>query len=217
MAPLLRWGLRGGALLALILGGHQIMGMVTGWLDVTVLPHTEGVLHGAILGGTAVYVVLMAIPFVPGAEIGLTLLTALGGVLAPLIYLATATSLTLAYLAGRLLPADLLRRGLAALGLHRAAGFVTRAAAMTEADLQQHLTGPALPRALRAVLRYRYVTLALLINMPGNVVLGGGGGIAMMAGLSRLFKPVPFVLTVLLAVLPVPLLFYLGTLQTAPA
>ena len=81
---------------------------------------------------------------------------------------------------------------------------------MTEADLQTQLAGVDAPRALRSVLQHRYVVLAVLLNLPGNVVLGGGGGLAMMAGLSRLFHPLPFVLTVLLAVLPVPLAFYLG-------
>ena len=39
-------------------------------------------------------------------------------------------------------------------------------------------------RLLPFLLRYRYVALALAFNLPGNAVLGGGGGIAMMAGLS---------------------------------
>lgn len=212
MAAIARWALRAAALLALILGGHQVIDLVSDWLDLTLLPHTEDMLHRAIVTGTAAYVVLMALPFVPGAEIGLTLLTALGGTLAPLVYLATAASLTLAYLVGLLLPADLLRRALQGLGLHRAAAFVARAAAMTEADLSHTLARDTTPRALRGVLRYRYVTLALLINMPGNVVLGGGGGIALMAGLSRLFRPIPFLLTVLIAVLPVPLVFYASSL-----
>lgn len=212
MAALIRWTLRGLALLALILGGHEVIKLVSGWLDLTLLPHTEDLLHRAIVTGTVAYVVLMALPFVPGAEIGLTLLTALGGALAPLVYLATATSLTLAYLAGLLLPPDVLCRAFAALGLRRASSFVGRAAAMTESDLQVHLSGANVPRLLHGVLRYRYVTLAVLINLPGNVVLGGGGGIALMAGLSRLFKPIPFLLTVLIAVLPVPLLFFVGAL-----
>lgn len=38
----------------------------------------------------------------------------------------------------------------------------------------------------------RYVALAVLLNIPGNVVIGGGGGIAFAAGMTRLFSfPLP--------------------------
>jgi hypothetical protein len=197
-------------LLGLIIGGHKVIELVNSWLDLSLLPHTEDMLHHAIVSGTAAYVMLMAIPFVPGAEIGLTLLTALGGALAPLVYLATATSLMVAYIIGRLLPPVVLKRGLAGLGLNRAANFVEEAAEMTDEDFLQRFELMPVPTALKMLLRYRYFALALAINMPGNIVLGGGGGIAMMAGLSRMFEPLPFLLTVLIAVLPVPLIFFAG-------
>ena len=137
MAPLIRWLLRALALAALIVGGHEVVGIVTSWLDLALWPHTEDMLHRAIISGTAAYVVLMAIPFVPGAEIGLTLLTAMGGALAPLIYLATAASLMIAYLVGRLLPPKLLQRGLTGLGLKRAATIVQDGSAMTNDEAQR--------------------------------------------------------------------------------
>lgn len=211
MAPLVRWALRAAVLAGLIVGGHEIIGVVTSWLDLTLLPHTEDMLHRAIVSGTAAYVVLMAVPFVPGAEIGFTLLTGMGGALAPLIYLATATSLMIAFLIGRFLPSTLLQKGLSGMGLKRAAATMQEAASMTDDDLQAKLRAMSSGK-MGVLLRYRYVALALAVNMPGNVVLGGGGGIAMVAGLSRLFEPLPFLLTILLAVLPVPLLFYLGSL-----
>ena len=212
MATIAPWLVRGLFLLVLIYGGHQLIDVIVSWLDLALLPHTEDMLHRAIIAGTAAYVVLMAVPFVPGAEIGLTLLAVLGGAIAPLIYLATATSLMLAYMIGRLLPPSLLQRGMSSLGLIRAAEFVEEAARMSPEDFQVRLTSASAPRILKPLLRYRYVALALAINMPGNVVLGGGGGIAMMAGLSRFFEPLPSLLTILIAVLPVPLLFYFGRL-----
>jgi hypothetical protein len=51
--------------------------------------------------------------------------------------------------------------------------------------------------------------LACLFNLPGNVVLGGGGGIALLAGLSRLYAPLPMAVTVALAVAPVPLAIWI--------
>jgi hypothetical protein len=60
-------------------------------------------------------------------------------------------------------------------------------------------------------LRYRYVALALAVNTPGNSVIGGGGGIMMIAGLSGLFTPAATFLTVAVAVSPVPLaMMFLG-------
>lgn len=212
MASLTRWFVFALLLLFLIVSGHQIVGTVGAWLNLTLLPHTEDMLHLAIIVGTTAYMVLLAIPFVPAAEIGLLLLTVLGGAIAPLIYLATAASFMIAYLIGRLLPPSLLQRGFSSLGLHRAAEFVDESASMTAEDYHKKLASASIPTPLRVLLRYRYLALVLAINMPGNAVFGGGGGIAMMAGLSRQFDPLPFLLTILIAVLPVPLLFYIGRL-----
>ncbi|PUB11023.1 hypothetical protein [Yoonia sediminilitoris] len=212
MATIIRGLLRVAALLALIFFGHEVIAVVSSWLEIKLMPHTEDMLHRSIVAGTIVYVVLMAIPFVPGAEIGLTLLTALGGALAPLVYLATAVSLMTAYLVGRLMPASVLQRGLSAVGLARMAALVGEAATLTDADLQQRLATMTASPFLKSLLRYRYIALALAVNMPGNIVIGGGGGIALMAGLSRMFTPVSFLLTILIAVLPVPLLFYVSAL-----
>lgn len=212
MAAVIRWGVRGLVLLALILGGQQVVGLVGSWLDISLMPHSEDMLHRSILAGIVVYVVVLALPFVPGAEIGLMLLTVLGGPIAPLVYLATALSLMISYAVGRLLPRTLLQRGLTRLGLVRAARLVARASEKTYEDFQDGLVNSATPKLLRILFRFRYVALILVINMPGNLILGGGGGIALMAGLSRAFAPLPFLLAVLIAVLPVPLAFYIGRL-----
>lgn len=210
MARLTRWLVRAAILILVIVLAHKMIDHVVSWLSLTLLPHTEEMMHRAILVATGLYVILMAIPFVPGAEIGLALLTAVGGSLAPMIYLATATSLTMAYLIGRLLPERYLLAGLNTLGLTRAAALVEETAGMSDADLQEKLLAGVTSKWARGVLRHRYIALLLVINLPGNVIIGGGGGIAMVAGLSRLFDPLPFILTVLIAVLPVPLMFFIG-------
>lgn len=210
MASVVRWSIRGLVLIALIAAGQQVVAAVASWLDISLMPHSEDMLHRSIVAGTVAYVILLALPFVPGAEIGLTLLTVLGGPIAPLVYLATALGLTVSYAVGRLIPAAILGRGLARLGLTRAARLAEDAAEMRYDDFQESLARSQAPKFLRSLFRFRYVALVLLINMPGNVVFGGGGGIALMAGLSRAFAPLPFLLSVLIAVLPVPLLFYIG-------
>lgn len=56
------------------------------------------------------------------------------------------------------------------------------------------------------LLRHRYLAIAVALNIPGNTVIGGGGGISLAAGMSRLFGSWRFVLTLAVAVAPVPLL-----------
>lgn len=207
---MIRWASRIALLLALLFLGNRVFTSVADWFGMTLVPESGDLMYGAILLALAAYVLLTAIPFVPGVEIGLTMMMALGGAYAPVVYLATAVSLTLAYLVGRLIPPATLSRGLLAIGLKRAAAFVTETAGMSDQELRERLLSASTSRVAQGILRYRYVALALAINAPGNVVLGGGGGLAMMAGLSRLFAPLPFFLTVLVAILPVPLLFFLG-------
>jgi hypothetical protein len=60
------------------------------------------------------------------------------------------------------------------------------------------------------LVRSRYALLAVALNTPGNSLLGGGGGLAFIAGASRLFSFWPFLAVVICAVLPVPLFFLLA-------
>lgn len=59
-------------------------------------------------------------------------------------------------------------------------------------------------------MRFRWLALALLINMPGNTVIGGGGGIAMAVGYSRTFTYPAFLTCAAVAVAPVPALVLLA-------
>jgi hypothetical protein len=64
---------------------------------------------------------------------------------------------------------------------------------------------------LKLALRYRYIAMALAVNTPGNSLIGGGGGIMIMVGLSGLFTPMQTLIAILVAVSPVPLaVFFLG-------
>jgi hypothetical protein len=155
------------------------------------------------------YALLIAIPFVPGVELGLTLMMVEGAVIAPFIWAATLLGLVLAFAAGALLPYPVLRRTLEDLRLRRAAGLV---ATLEPLDRDERLAAlrDRLPRWLSPLVRsQRYVLLAILINLPGNSVLGGGGGILLLAGMSRLFSPLATLATVAIAVAPVPILVYL--------
>lgn len=174
-------------------------------LDLQIRPDNEQQVHRAIMLGAVAYVVLLAFPFVPGAEIGLAMLAAFGPAIAPLIYICTVASMTLAYTVGRFLPIEALERLLSVLRMRRAAALVARAAPLSQEERLEMLLEGQSKRALSFLVRYRYIALALAVNTPGNSVVGGGGGIMIMAGLSGIFSPLSTVLTIVFAVSPVPL------------
>jgi hypothetical protein len=143
-------------------------------------------------------------------ELSLALFAVFGGAAAIPIYLATIFALTLSFLAGRLVPLGSLARMFAFLGLSRARDLVLRLAPMTQRQRAEMLIEALPSRVLPGVLRYRDLVLIAALNLPGNALIGGGGGIAMLAGMSGLY-PLPRFLAVLsVAVLPVPLAMLLA-------
>jgi hypothetical protein len=164
---------------------------------------------GLIAAGFVAFVLFSAVPFVPGAEIGLGLLMVMGAEGAVAVYLGMITALVLAFAAGRFVPVGWLTAGFGALGLQRARDLVAASREMSMDDRARFIAANAPARWVPYLLRHRYVALALLLNMPGNVILGGGGGIAFAAGACRLFATSAFVLTILIAVAPVPIAFLL--------
>lgn len=172
-----------------------------------------------ILTALLVYALLIATPFVPGIEIGLALLVLRGASIAPAVYLATLLGLLLAFFVGRLVPEQALERTFRDLRLRRAADMIARYSELSLPDRQAKLQ-ESLPNWLAlAAVRYRYLTLALLINLPGNAFLGGGGGLMLASGLSRLFQPGKTILTLAIAILPFPVGFWLfgGAIFGAPS
>jgi len=165
--------------------------------------------HGMFGVAFAAYVGFSAIPFVPGAEIGLGLLMALGAKGALLVYVGMIAALCIAFCAGRFVPPAWIAGAFGALGLARARDLVLTSSDLTYGERTRFLETHAPARLVPFLLRHRHVALGLLLNMPGNVILGGGGGIAFAAGASRLFSPGAFLLTILIAVAPIPLAFLL--------
>lgn len=197
--------LRLAGLIALILIAGQIAMVVKAQLNLNVSPESHPAFESAIILATMAYVALTALPFVPGAEIGMAMLTMFGASVAPLVYGATIMALCLAYGLGRLMPPRVCIALLRAIGAKKASAMICEAMDLPHAERLPHMTRGMQNPYLQKLTRYRYIGLALMINMPGNVVFGGGGGLAMAAGLSGLFAPLPFLLTIAIAVLPVPL------------
>jgi len=180
-------------------------------LDLQIRPDNEQQVHKAIMIGAVAYIGLLAMPVVPGAEIGIALLAGFGAAIAPLIYVCTVAAMMLAFKIGRFLPISALERLLRVLRLRRAADLVARAAPLSKDERVALLLEGQSKRVLHLALRYRYVAMAVAVNTPGNSIIGGGGGIMIIAGLSGIFTPLSTFLTVLLAVSPVPLaVIFLG-------
>ena len=178
-------------------------------LNLEIMPRNEQGVHRAVMFGTAAYVLLLALPFVPGAEIGIALLTSFGASIAPLVYAATVAAMMLSYTVGSLLPRSTLLWLLRFVRLRKAADLIERAGALPPEDRIGVLLEAAPPHIVGLAIKRRYIALAIAVNVPGNVLIGGGGGIMMMAGLSGIFAPVPTLLAILIGVSPVPLAIFL--------
>ena len=196
------------ALLALATWGVHLLRDA---MDLQIRPDNEQQVHRAIMLGAIAYIGLLAVPFVPGAEIGLAMLVAFGAAIAPLVYICTVASMMLAYTVGRFVPIASLEQLLRLLGMRRAASVVARAAPLSNDERLALLLAGQSKGVLSRAMRHRYIALALAVNTPGNSIVGGGGGIMMMAGLSGIFSPLSTFLTIAIAVSPVPLaMIFLG-------
>jgi hypothetical protein len=189
----------------IILGNYLSQWVIEG-LDFEITPVNEPTVHRIIITSMITYTILMAIPFVPGAEIGLGVMMILGPKIAPLVYLCALVSLFLSFMVGRLIPNKSLIKFLHDLHLRKASFFLNELEGLDSQQRFDLLIERSPKKFVPFLLKYRYLALLVVINMPGNIVLGGGGGIAMSAGMSRLFTPSLFLLTIAIAVAPIPLL-----------
>lgn len=181
----------------LFLSGLVVAGkMLTVWLDLPMLDtQSRAAMHFALL----LFILAAAIPFVPGAEIGFGLLMVLGKDAAVEVYFAMLAALLLAFTIGRLVPARFVAK------LISRAESRWRLARLRSLHRWRSLTVAA--SMFNLVVTNRHIALGAILNMPGNSILGGGGGLAMLAGASRKFSYVGFGSTIAISVLPIPLVF----------
>lgn len=198
-------------------GVHLLLGFSMGLIE-QMPPATQGMARlGVIAAMLTLYAVLIAVPFVPGIEIGITLMVLRGSDIAPAVYIATLLGLLLAYLAGRHLSYTVLHRLFLDLRLLSACRLLDEIEPLAQprrlALLRARLPG----RLGDLAVTWRHVSIAVLLNIPGNAVIGGGGGICLIAGLSGLFSTRAMAITLALAVAPVPLAVWLfGPALIAP-
>jgi len=147
------------------------------------------------------YAILLAIPFVPGIELGLIIMVLFGASGAIVAHVATVLGLLMAFAVG----SRMAERSTTNDTLGRFMAWT-----QTKAVMGKPASLLRLNSLLGALKRHRHLALAVLLNLPGNAMIGGGGGIAFMSGASREFRWPAFALTSALATAPVPLLVIAG-------
>lgn len=163
-----------------------------------------------MIAGVVFYAALLAIPFVPGIEISLALLAVFGAKVAVAVYAATVFALTISWLIGRMLPVAPIASLFGSLGLQRAKALVQSLQPLSAKQRLGVLIEHAPKRIVPVLLNHRYIAIIVALNVPGNVVIGGGGGVALLAGMSGVFSFPRFLASVSLAALPLPLVVVLA-------
>lgn len=174
-------------------------------LQLEIRPSNEEAVHRIIMTAALAYALLMAVPCVPGVEIGLAMIGMLGPPIVFLVYLCTLAGPLTSFTIGRLIPLASLAGIFADVRLHKASRFLATLHPMKGKERFAFLVSSSSNRYVPFLLCHRYIALALVINAPGNIVIGGGGGIALVAGASRIYSLFGFLVTIVIAVSPVPL------------
>ena len=186
----------------------------TGWIAAAVEfqfhPRHEQVAHRLLLLMAGLYVLLMVIPFMPAIELGLALMVVLGPESVLLVYLCTVIALSLSFLLGRLIPVRFLAAFLGWFHLERARSLVFRLEPLDRSQRMEFLLSHAPSKLVPFLIKHRYLLVALVLNLPGNALIGGGGGIGVIAGMSGLYAFGWYLLLISAAILPVPLLMLSG-------
>jgi len=163
---------------------------------------------GVLAIGGFIYILLLSLPFVPGVELGILLMCAFGKEGIVFVYFATVVGLSIAFLMGRMVPKKWIESLLKKLGFSQTSDNQPDEIVSM---LDNYLRHKKWLRTL--LLNYRYIVIGVLFNMPGIYLIGGGGGISLVCGISRSISFKWFLLTVVLAVSPVPLLAFFGAIQ----
>ena len=186
--------------------------MVVEQINFQLWPEHEHLMITVLWFAIVVYVLWMALPFVPGIELGLALMVMLGTRGIVLVYLCTLLSLSLSFTIGRLIPLNGFARFLGWLHLYKAQDLVLQLEPLNSEEKLNFLLRTAPSKVIPFLLKHRYLTIAIALNLPGNALIGGGGGIGLITGMSRLYPFPKYILLVSLAITPLPILLLAGKL-----
>lgn len=208
-STLLQRVLRLGIILALVLA----MQGLAEWVSVQAqleLSARENAMFGAVaLMLVLAYTVTMAVPFVPGIEIGLAIMVVFGPQVFLLVYACTQVALLLSFVAGRVVPLSRLAAVAGWLQFHGMQSWLGRLEPLAPEKRLEYMIRCAPRNWVQTLIAHRYLALVVFINLPGNAVIGGAGGIGLVAGMSRVFGFWRYVFVMALATTPVPIALWI--------
>lgn len=202
----------GAAFVAVYFVGQYVADMVVQQFSLVMHVRSEPTFHRLIMTVSGIYIALTAIPFMPGAEVGISMILVFGSKICFLVYVSTVAALIPPYLVGRIIPARYCARAFNFVGLTKARDLIDQIAPMSADQRLAFLLENTPNRLGPFLLRHRFLALAAALNLPGNILIGGGGGIAMLAGMTGLYSLPAYLFIVALAVAPVPLIITLTEL-----
>lgn len=182
-------------------------------LNFQLWPSQDIIIETALSVSILIYILWMAMPFMPGIELGISLMAILGAKGVILVYLCTLLSLSLSFVIGRLIPIKAFSSFLGWLHLRKAQDLTRQLEHLNSGEKIEFLLKNVPSRILPHVLKHRYLLIAVSLNLPGNALIGGGGGISMIAGTSRLYSFPKYIMLISIAITPIPILFLAGQLS----
>lgn len=207
--PRHRW-LRIALFVALVLSVQAAGSWLAGLIQLEVWPRHSPMLDLLALLIVAAYIVTMALPFVPGIEIGLAIMLVFGNESIPAVYVCTQAALLLSFAVGRFVPLAALTALAGWLQLTRLHAVLGQLEPLLPDERLALMLRRAPRRWVRRLVEHRYLALAVLINLPGNAIVGGAGGIGLVAGMSRVFSLPRYVGIMALATTPLPIMLWIG-------
>jgi hypothetical protein len=182
-------------------------------LDRALTSMRAGVETRTLIALAPIYAIAKALPFVPGMELGWLLMLALGARGVLLVYGARLLGLSASYAVGRCLPMRLTPPTSQSTGVALAPPKPD-ATGTLQTPVSGLRIGRWVPVRLVAWLAaHRYLALVIGLNLPGNVVGGGGGGLALLCGLSGQYSYRRYLPTVAVAISPLPMLLLVCRLE----
>lgn len=186
-----------------------LLGASGSWLaaqvNMQIFPHREAMILLAVVA----YTLLMAIPFTPAIEVGIGLMLLMGSTGAVLAYICTLIALSISFFIGRVVPPRMICRLFRWLHLIKASELIAELEPLRHQERLELLHAKVPSKLTPFLLRHRYLAIAVALNLPGNALIGGGGGIGLITGMSMLVRYRTYIAVLALAIVPLPLTFIL--------
>ena len=199
--------------LTLILVIALLLSAGGGWMasqvNLQIIPNRGPMLDAMLLLAMVAYILLMAIPFMPAIEVGLGLMLFMGSTGAVLAYLCTLIALSISFFIGRVVPPHLVCSFFRWLHLYKACELIAELEPLSHRERLDLLHAKAPSKLTPFLIRHRYLAIAIALNLPGNALIGGGGGIGLITGMSMIVRFRTYVTVLALAIAPLPLSFLL--------